>query len=161
MTTYLGKSCSFCLPRVPFVNCRQFMYLVISLFWFWGQDMGSDCISSWSLLIFLLSTKSQLGIKTFLLNSTHNKNYIIRCTVYIGPDILCIGYKCVWMAWVANAAWHYMTLSDMIWHDMTWHDITLLDLTLWLPYCSGSVVMYSCVNITLVLMGKTLKKQVF
>ena len=30
MTTYLGKSCSFCLPRVPFVNCRQFMYLVIS-----------------------------------------------------------------------------------------------------------------------------------
>ena len=22
---------SFCLPRVPFVNCRQFMYLVISL----------------------------------------------------------------------------------------------------------------------------------
>ena len=31
MTTYLGKSCSFCLPRVPFVDCRQFMYLVISL----------------------------------------------------------------------------------------------------------------------------------
>ena len=26
MTTYLGKSCSFCLPRVSFVNCRQFMY---------------------------------------------------------------------------------------------------------------------------------------
>ena len=22
-------------------------------FWFWGQDMGSDCISSWALLIFL------------------------------------------------------------------------------------------------------------
>ena len=31
MTTYLGKSCSFGLPRVPFVNCHQFMYLVISL----------------------------------------------------------------------------------------------------------------------------------
>ena len=31
MTTYLGKSCSFGLPRVPFVNCRQFIYLVISL----------------------------------------------------------------------------------------------------------------------------------
>ena len=29
MTTYLGKSCSFRLPRVPFINCRQFMYLVI------------------------------------------------------------------------------------------------------------------------------------
>ena len=23
-------------------------------FWFWGQDVGSDCDSSWSLLIFLL-----------------------------------------------------------------------------------------------------------
>ena len=31
MTTYLGKSCSFGLQLVPFVNCRQFMYLVISL----------------------------------------------------------------------------------------------------------------------------------
>ena len=31
MTTYLGKSCSFGLLRVPFVNCRQFMYLIISL----------------------------------------------------------------------------------------------------------------------------------
>ena len=26
MTTCLGKSCSFGLPRVPFVNCCQFMY---------------------------------------------------------------------------------------------------------------------------------------
>ena len=26
MTTYLGKSCSFELLRVPFVNCHQFMY---------------------------------------------------------------------------------------------------------------------------------------
>ena len=31
MTTCLGKSSSFGLPRVPFVNCCQFMYLVISL----------------------------------------------------------------------------------------------------------------------------------
>ena len=37
MTTYLGKSCSFGLPRVPFVNCRQFMYLVISLLAFEGR----------------------------------------------------------------------------------------------------------------------------
>ena len=37
MTTYLGKSCSFCLPGVPFVNCRQLMYLVISLFGFEGR----------------------------------------------------------------------------------------------------------------------------
>ena len=31
MTTYLGKSCSYGFQRVPFVNCRQFMYLVTSL----------------------------------------------------------------------------------------------------------------------------------
>ena len=37
MTTYLGKSCSFGLPRVPFVNCGHFMYLVISLFGFEGR----------------------------------------------------------------------------------------------------------------------------
>ena len=37
MTTYLGKSCSFSLPRVPFVNCRQFMYLDISLLVFEGR----------------------------------------------------------------------------------------------------------------------------
>ena len=37
MTTYFGKSCSFCLPRVPFVNCRQLMYLVISFFGFEGR----------------------------------------------------------------------------------------------------------------------------
>ena len=30
MTTCLGKSCSFGLPRVPFLNYCQFMYLVIS-----------------------------------------------------------------------------------------------------------------------------------
>ena len=54
MTTCLGKSCSFCLPRVPFVNCRQFMCLVVSLL-VWREDVGSDCVGSWSLLIFLLS----------------------------------------------------------------------------------------------------------
>ena len=37
MAAYLGKRCSFCLPRVPFVDCRQFMYLVISLFGFEGR----------------------------------------------------------------------------------------------------------------------------
>ena len=37
MTTYFGKSCSFGFPRVPFVNCGQFMHLVISLFGFEGR----------------------------------------------------------------------------------------------------------------------------
>ena len=31
MTTYLGKSCSFGFPWVPFVNRYQIMYLVMSL----------------------------------------------------------------------------------------------------------------------------------
>ena len=31
MTTCLEKSCSFGLPWVPFVNCCQYMYLVVSL----------------------------------------------------------------------------------------------------------------------------------
>ena len=37
MTTCLGKSCSFGLPRVPFVNCCQFIYLVRFLFGFEGR----------------------------------------------------------------------------------------------------------------------------
>ena len=37
MVTCLGKGCSFGLPHVPFVNCCQFMYLVISLLIFEGR----------------------------------------------------------------------------------------------------------------------------
>ena len=37
MTTYLGKSCSFCLPRVPFVNCRQFFVFSYFPFGFEGR----------------------------------------------------------------------------------------------------------------------------
>ena len=37
MTTCLGKSCSFGLPCVPFVNCRQFMYLSYFPFGFEGR----------------------------------------------------------------------------------------------------------------------------
>ena len=54
LVTYLGKSCSFCLPRVPFVNCRQFMYLVISLFGFEGRiwdlivSVPDHCLSFYS-----------------------------------------------------------------------------------------------------------------
>ena len=34
MTTCLGKSCSFGLPSVSFVNCCQFMHLVYLVFCF-------------------------------------------------------------------------------------------------------------------------------
>ena len=37
MATYFGKSCSFGLLRVPFVNCRQIMDLVIFPFGFEGR----------------------------------------------------------------------------------------------------------------------------
>ena len=40
MATCLGKSCSFGLPRVPFVNCCQFMYLVVSLLVLGGRVWG-------------------------------------------------------------------------------------------------------------------------
>ena len=58
MTTCLGKSCSFDLPRVSFVNCCAFMYFLFISLLVWGQDMGSDCGSSWSLLIVLLYLSS-------------------------------------------------------------------------------------------------------
>ena len=45
----LGKSCSFGLARVPFVNCGQFMYLVFSLFGFegrmWDLIVSEHCLS--------------------------------------------------------------------------------------------------------------------
>ena len=34
MTTCLGKSCLFGLPRMPFVNCCQFMYSILPPFGF-------------------------------------------------------------------------------------------------------------------------------
>ena len=46
MTTCLGKSCSFGLPRVPFVNCCQFMYSVFSSFPFDFEDRIWDLIVS-------------------------------------------------------------------------------------------------------------------
>ena len=49
MTTCLGKSCSFGLPRVPFVNCCQFLYLVISLLvlriWDLIVSVSDNCLS--------------------------------------------------------------------------------------------------------------------
>ena len=67
MTTYLGKSCSFCLPRVPFVNCRQFMYLVISLL---VLRAGYGIWLYQFLIIAYLFTL--VGCKTFTLYKTNN-----------------------------------------------------------------------------------------
>ena len=74
MTTYLGKSCSFCLPRVPFVNCRQFMYLVISLFGFEGRiwdpivSVPDHCLSFYfahSADLCILHVRSELNIRAY------------------------------------------------------------------------------------------------
>ena len=67
MTTCLGKSYSFGLPRVPSVNCCQFMYLVISLL-----DLRAGCgIGLYQFLIiaylFTLHQVSQnIGSNTFI-----------------------------------------------------------------------------------------------
>ena len=48
MAICLGKSCSFGLPRVPFVNCCQFMYLVVSLgggMWGLIVSVPDQCLS--------------------------------------------------------------------------------------------------------------------
>ena len=65
MITYLGKSCSFGLP---FVNCRQFMYLVISLLAL-RAGCGIWMFQTWSLLIFLLRLCMAIG---FAAISCHN-----------------------------------------------------------------------------------------
>ena len=46
MTNYLGKSCSFGLPRVPFVNCRQSSIYVFSVFPFGFEGKMWDLIVS-------------------------------------------------------------------------------------------------------------------
>ena len=69
MTTYLGKSCSFGLLRVPFVNCRQFMYLVISLFGFEGRmwdlivSVPDHCLSFYFVPELLLKLSDTLHIQ--------------------------------------------------------------------------------------------------
>ena len=94
MTTYLGKRCSFCLPRVPFVNCRQFMYLVISLFGFEGRiwdlivSVPDHCLSFY----FVPTQIDEDRLKVFSVafeRAVHgrlkSKNPV--CSVYVDLDI--------------------------------------------------------------------------
>ena len=77
MTTYLGKSCSFCLPRVPFVNCRQFMYLVISLFGFEGRiwdlivSVPDHCLSFYLLFAIMSKVVVPRVYRSEILNLSH------------------------------------------------------------------------------------------
>ena len=62
MITCLGKSCSSRLPRVPFVNCCQFMHLVISLF-VWGLivSVPDHCLSFYFSLECMFNRGSTAG----------------------------------------------------------------------------------------------------
>ena len=164
MTTYLGKSCSFCLPRVPFVNCRQFMYLVISLLvlragyeiwlyqfliiaylftlltdqhtsvsilvgwpinipaylnlttylgWLYDQhtslftrDVGSDCISSWSLIIFLIllcDQQTSLSILVdWLINKPVSPSGLADRSTYQPIDLGWVNNKHTWPSFLVD-----------------------------------------------------------
>ena len=76
MATCLGKSCSFFVPRVPFVNCCQFMYLVIE-----------DRI--WDLIV---------SVPDLLWKPPHSRAVDIsveRCC--------CFHLACIWMKFVWNS----------------------------------------------------------
>ena len=73
MNTCLGKSCSFGLPSVPFVNCCQFMYLVVSLLvlragcgiWLYQfLIIAYLCIFHANILRFILGVNKGLGSRT-------------------------------------------------------------------------------------------------
>ena len=68
MTTCLGKSCSFGLPRVPSVNCCQFMYLVISLLVFEGRmwdlivSVPDHCLSFYFLYQYIANIQKNFSL---------------------------------------------------------------------------------------------------
>ena len=60
MTTYLGKSCSFGLLRMPFVNCRSIYVFSYFPFGFEGRmwdlivSVPDRCLSFYFIALFLL-----------------------------------------------------------------------------------------------------------
>ena len=50
MTTYLGKSCSFGLPRVPFVNCLVFNPVTVTVYVFSYFPFGFEG-RMWDLIV--------------------------------------------------------------------------------------------------------------
>ena len=83
MTTCLGKSCSFGLPRVPFVNCCQFMYFVIFLLvlmagggaWLY-QFLITAYLFTFNYLIYLFILHSQSNPLDELFNDIFSKQYM-------------------------------------------------------------------------------------
>ena len=61
MTIYLGKSCSFGLPRVPVVNCRQFMYFPFGFegrMWDLIVSVPDHCLSFYFAFLFQKKKKN-------------------------------------------------------------------------------------------------------
>ena len=61
MATYLGKSCSFGLPRVPFVICRQFMYFPFGFegrMWDLIVSVPDHCLSFYSTFSYTIEVKA-------------------------------------------------------------------------------------------------------
>ena len=77
MTTYLGKSCSFGLPRVPFVNCRQFMYFSYFPFGFAGR--------MWDLIV---------SVPDHFLSFYFTQTKLRVCSIVWGPQVTCL--SCLW-----------------------------------------------------------------
>ena len=75
MTTCLGKSCSFDLPRVPFVNCCQFVYMCIG---FEGR-MWDPIVSVPYHYLFTLILINTHVLVICIIICTENESY---CSVY-------------------------------------------------------------------------------
>ena len=107
MTTCLGKSCSFGLPRVPFVNCCQFMYLVVSLLVLRagrGIWLYQFLIIAY-LFILIIWQKSSLQMHGCL--HEMRKCYIFRCAENrcLGCRELLYSLSSIW-----SSVWHRMLL---------------------------------------------------
>ena len=81
MTTYLGKSCSFCLPRVPFVNCRQFVYLVISLLVL--RAGYGICLYQFLIIAYLFTFYLYDKMKTYLSSLLLGNKHIFSFKVFL------------------------------------------------------------------------------
>ena len=82
MTTCLGKSCSFGLPRVPFVNCCRFMYLVISLL-----VLRAGC-GIWLYQFLIIACRFTYNGKNDV--STFSRLFLIRSFLYLQVTRTCI-----------------------------------------------------------------------
>ena len=81
MTTRLGKSCSFGLPRVPFVNCCVFRYFPFGFegrMWDLIVSVPDHCLS-----FYFIYHKSQLQTKKYPLNLGNFLRYCVNIPLFV------------------------------------------------------------------------------